>query len=605
MGMLGKNGKGKREAMSKVDTAWLRMESPTNLMMITGVIMFAEPLELARIKQVIGERFLAYKRFRQKAVDTPTGAYWETDADFDLDWHVRLTALPGKAGQKELQNLVSQLASSPLDHSKPLWQFHLVERYDGGSALISRLHHCYADGIALVQVMLSLTDVSAQPKEGHDLPRAWLKDDGHKVTQRFIDPAMAQIDKAMKLGGKVFEKGMEMYHNPSLAGVLAKEGGEIARELAYALSLSDDPPTPLKGALGVSKRCAWAEPMDLEEVKTVGKALGCTVNDVLLTAATGALRSYMLDVGGEIEGLTLRATVPVNLRPLEHAKKLGNHFGLVFLDLPVGEDNPLRRLERIAAHMHELKNARQAAVTFGLLAAVGMTTPALQRMALELFSRKATVVATNVPGPQMPLYMAGSRISELMFWVPQNGSIGIGISILSYNGKVHFGLIADAKLIPDPGAVIRRFRGEFEKLLYITLMEDWEQPITPEDADATLGFFCGNAGGPVSKDFAKACAEEASGTPAWTHVGSEAEAKPKPRARALKKAAGASPAPAKRKPKAAAKRATAKARGSAVKSASKPAGKAASKTAGKAGARSRRGAKDSEFARRLAELREP
>ncbi len=548
MGMLGKGSNGKREPMSKVDTAWLRMESPTNLMMITGVMMFAEPMDLASLKRVIGERFLAYRRFRQKAVDTSTGAFWETDADFDLDWHVRLTALPGKAGQKELQNLVSQLGSSPLDHSKPLWQFHLVESYNGGSALISRIHHCYADGIALVQVMLSLTDVSAKPKEGHDLPRAWLKDDGHKVTQRFFDPAMAQIDKAMKLGGKVFEKGMEMYRHPSLAGVLAKEGGEIARELAYALSLPDDPETQLKGPLGVSKRCAWAEPMDLEEVKIVGRALGCTVNDVLLTAATGALRSYLLDKGGSIDGLTLRATVPVNLRPLEHAKKLGNHFGLVFLDLPVGESNPLRRLQRVAAHMHELKNARQAAVTFGLLAAVGMTTPAVQRMALELFSRKASLVATNVPGPQMPLYLAGCRVSELMFWVPQNGSIGIGISILSYNGKVHFGLISDAKRIADPGDVIRRFRGEFEKLLYITLMEDWDQPITPEDADATLGFFCGNAGGPVSKEFVEACAEQAgksavdqASKTASSRAG-EGEAKPKRVASPRRRTTPAAPA---------------------------------------------------------------
>ena len=503
MGVLGSGRRGQREAMSKVDTAWLRMETPTNLMMITGVLMLAEPLELARLKALIAERFLAFKRFRQKAVDASSGAQWETDEDFDIDWHVRLTALPGDADQTRLQTLVSQLASTPLDHSKPLWQFHLVERYNGGSALIARIHHCYADGIALVQVLLSLTDVSARPREDDALHSAWLKDDGRRVTERFFGPAKAQFDKAMKLGGRMLEKGMEMARDPSLAGVIAKEGGEITKELAYALSLSDDPPTRLKGPLGVSKRCAWAEPLDLDEVKTVGRALGATVNDVLLAAACGALRSYLLDQGDSLLGLDIRATVPVNLRPLEHARKLGNHFGLVFLDLPVGEPNPLRRLERIAAHMRELKNARQAAVTFGLLAAVGMTTPALQRIALELFSRKASVVATNVPGPQMPLYLAGSRVAEMMFWVPQNGSIGVGISILSYCGKVHFGLIGDAKRIPDPGDVIRRFRGEFEKLLYITLMEDWAAPITADDADATLGFFCGGA------DAATAAADDA------------------------------------------------------------------------------------------------
>lgn len=472
----------KRESMSKVDTAWLRMERPTNLMMITGVLMFAESVPLAKLRKIIEQRFLAYPRFTQKAVDTATGASWVRDDDFDIDYHVRLTALPGKGGKKELERLVSQLASTPLDHSKPLWQFHLVERYDGGSALISRIHHCYADGIALVQVLLSLTDVSRRPGRGRDLQQAWLKEDGADVAKR-----IGAMDRYIKMGGKMLEKSMAMYRDPSLPMVLAREGSEIARELATALSLSDDPSTVLKGRLGVSKRVAWAEPLDLDEAKAVSRACDCTVNDVLLAAATGALRSYLIERGEAVDGLTLRATVPVNLRPLEHARKLGNHFGLVFLELPVGEANPLARLERVAAHMRELKNARQAMVTYGLLAAVGMTTPKVQQFALELFSRKASLVATNVPGPQMPLYMAGSEISEMMFWVPQNGSIGLGISILSYNGRVHFGLIGDARLVPDPEAVIQRFRPEFEKLLFVALMADWEVPVDARCAEAVTG----------------------------------------------------------------------------------------------------------------------
>ncbi|WP_326527339.1 WS/DGAT domain-containing protein, partial [Dokdonella sp.] len=210
------------------------------------------------------------------------------------------------------------------------------------------------------------------------------------------------------------------------------------------------------------------------------------VNDVLLACASGALRSYLLDQGDEVDGLTIRATVPVNLRPLEHAKKLGNHFGLVFLELPVGEANPLRRLERVGACMRELKRSRQAIVTLGLLAALGMGPQALQAPALELFSRKATTVATNVPGPQQPLYLTGVEVSELMFWVPQSGSIGVGLSILSYNGNVHFGLIGDAKRVRDPDAVTTRFAREFEKLVLIALMEDWDSEINASCAAATL-----------------------------------------------------------------------------------------------------------------------
>ncbi|MEY3359879.1 MAG: hypothetical protein RI923_1139 [Pseudomonadota bacterium] len=461
-------GSTRKTPMSRVDHAWLRMERPTNLMMITGVMMFETPVNIVKLKKVLNERFLAYPRFRQKVVETTTGTFWQNDADFDLDYHVRLSALPGKADKAALERFVSQMASTPLDKSKPLWQFHLVEKYDGGSALITRIHHCYADGIALVQVMLSMTDSEAKPSKREPLSKTWLKEDGKAVKER-----MGMIDRYMKLGENLLGKGMDFYRDPTLANVVAKEGGEIARELAVALSLSDDPDTVLRGRLGVSKRVAWAPPLPLEDVKAISRVFDATVNDVLMASMTGALRSYMVERGERIDGVTIRATVPVNLRPLEHAKKLGNHFGLVFLDLPIGEIHPVLRLVRVVESMKQLKQSRQAVVVYGLLAALGMAPPVLQNLAFEIFSRKATTVATNVPGPQMPLYLAGEKIKEQMFWVPQTGSIGMGVSILSYNGNVHFGLIADAKLIPDPDAVIQRFIPEFEKLLYIALMGDW------------------------------------------------------------------------------------------------------------------------------------
>ena len=280
------------EPMSRVDTAWLRMERPTNPMMITGVLMFAEPMALDRLRRVIKQRFLAYTRFWQMAVDTPAGASWQADENFDLDWHVQHAALPGRGGKRALQRFVSQLASSPLNHSRPLWQFHLVEHYEGGSALVARIHHSYADGIALVQVLLSLTDTTREPAKGSELSRTWLKKDHAAVARR-----VGAVDKYLKLGSKVLDKGREMVRDPTLAAVLAKEGGVIARELINMLALSDDPPSLLRGKLGVSKRVAWAEPLDLEEVKAVGRACNCTVNDVLMATAAGALRDYMIERG--------------------------------------------------------------------------------------------------------------------------------------------------------------------------------------------------------------------------------------------------------------------------------------------------------------------
>ena len=473
----------RRHPMTRVDTAWLRMERPTNPMMITAVLVFAERMPVEALRRLVDQRFLAYARFRQKAVDATTGAAWIEDAHFDLDWHVRRAALPGREQDEKraLEAFTGELASTPLDPGKPRWQFHLVEDYAGGSAMVARIHHCYADGIALVQVLLSLTDTERHPAPADTLPQAWLKADGAGVERR-----VGAVARYTKLGGKVLDRGMAMYRDPTLASVLAKEGGEIARELLYALALPDDPPSLLRGELGVSKRVAWAEPLCLDEVKAVGRAFDCTVNDVLMAAAAGALRGYMRGRGADPDGMTLRATVPVNLRPLEHAKKLGNHFGLVFLELPVGEANPARRLERVAQCMRGLKDSRQAIVAFGLLAALGMAPQSAQGIALDLFSRKASAVATNVPGPQQPLYLAGCALREMMFWVPQTGSIGIGLSILSYDNRVHFGLVADARLVPDPDAAIAHFRKEFDALLYLAMMGDWAHVLDADAAEALL-----------------------------------------------------------------------------------------------------------------------
>ena len=482
------------EPMSKVDTAWLRMERPTNLMMITGVIVLEHALDIEVLRRTVEARFLAFRRFRQRAVEISGQWFWEIDDTFDIKWHVRRAALPAPGGKDELQEYVSNLASSPLDPSKPLWQYHLIENYNGGAALVVRIHHCYADGIALVQVMLSLHDTTPNAKYHKPHPRAKLKQAGGTVFERLLAPARHQVEHAAELVEAGMHKAFDLVRDPqaaatslmALARTGAHETSEILRELVHALMLADDPPTRFKGPLGVLKRVAWCAPLPLAEVKAVGKVLDATVNDVLMACAAGALRAYLLERGDAVDGLSIRATIPVNLRPLEHAKELGNHFGLVFLDLPIGIENPVARLQAVRDNMQQLKHSRQAVMSFGLLSALGVGPAALQRPALEMLSRKATTVATNVPGPQEPLYLCGAPVREMMFWVPQSGSIGMGISILSYAGSVYFGLIGDSRRIPDPGRIIERFGPELEKLLLIALMHDGDGPITPELAERLL-----------------------------------------------------------------------------------------------------------------------
>jgi len=476
----------RREPISKVDIAWLRMEQPTNLMMITGVMVLEEAVDFEVFRDMLVNRFLAFRRFRQKAVESARGCWWETDELFEPSAHIKRTALPGDAGKAELEELVSELASTPLDKTKPLWQFHLVENYVEGPAVISRIHHCYADGIALVQVLLSLTESNAEKSMRPVSPQRWKRKRAAEsnIFRRLMAPARDGIGAVQHFSYKMLEEIAQVVSDPQLAGDYAATATDLAAELINALLLPDDPPSRFKGKLGVRKNVAWAEPIDLEEVKAVGKALGCTVNDVLIAVMSGALHRYLVECGDDPSHVTMRATVPVNLRPLEHARELGNHFGLVFLELPVAEDNPLARVYRVADFMHELKNSRQAMMSLGLLAALGMAPATLQKPALELLSRKASTVLTNVPGPREPLYLAGAKIREMMFWVPQSGSVGMGISILSYNGKVFSGLITDNCQVPDPHNVVINFGREFENLLHLTmLLGPQDEPPGPEAAE--------------------------------------------------------------------------------------------------------------------------
>jgi WS/DGAT/MGAT family acyltransferase len=235
---------------------------------------------------------------------------------------------------------------------------------------------------------------------------------------------------------------------------------------------------------GGAKRVAWASPLPLDEVKTLGRALGASVNDVLLACAAGALRAYLRAMGDPTDGVMIRALVPVNLRPAEQAYRLGNRFGLVFLELPVGVENPVERLYAVRAHMDTLKGSQQPILALGLLAAMGAGPRILQEALLAVLARNASAVMTNVPGPAQPLYLAGSRIDSLMFWVPQAGDIGMGVSILSYGGRVQFGVATDRKLCPDPARIAEGFAEQFEQLVLITLMSPWprEGDLDPEVA---------------------------------------------------------------------------------------------------------------------------
>jgi diacylglycerol O-acyltransferase len=481
-----------RERMSAVDTAWLRMDSAKNLMMILGVYEFAGKVDFARLRDLLSTRLVTHRRFRSRVVRDATGCYWQEVEDFDLSDHLVRTKLPRRGTVSDLKKFVGELASRPLDESKPLWQMQLVDNYAGGQALVVRIHHCIADGIALIGVLLALT--TDQAEAGSDSAAHRHRDRSNGEWGARLRPLTSVAVKAIGITGDVASSALRGYSamldtKGAFVDTAVEYAGVAARVTSDAAAIalmSNDTCTSLKGKPSGAKVVAWNEPIAVGDVKAVGKALGCSINDVLLACVAGAIRSYLMARGEQVDGCELRAMVPVNLRDPRKWKELGNKFGLVPLLLPIGVENPIARVFEVRRRMEALKTGYTAVISMALLGAAGFAPHIVQTLALDFLARKASAVMTNVPGPQQPIYLAGARVTRLMVWVPQSGDIGIGVSILSYDGGVQFGLIADRALCAHPQQIIDRFEPELEKLVLALCMLPWGQAIDADGAHDRL-----------------------------------------------------------------------------------------------------------------------
>lgn len=464
---------GSRQPLSSVDFAWLRMDEPTNLMLINGVLVLEAPLAIESLRAVIVERLLPIERFRQRVVQEPGGASrWEIARDFDLDRHVLAVTLPDPGGDSELAAVVDPLLGTPLDPSRPLWEFRLIHNYLGGSVLMGRIHHAVGDGMALMLVLLSLTDrhpdarTSVPYVAAEDARRAVAAPPPGNPFTRIFQQAKPDIDGIRSEAEQLMPEGMKLLLQP----------GEAFRSRRLLTALSSaasflrlvarwpDPKTVFKGPLGVEKKASWSQPLAVAEVKALGQTFGASINDVLLTAMAGGLRRYLLGRGKSPDRVSFRAAMPVNLRGLAEMAALGNRFGLVFLSIPVGIADPIERLAELRRLSKKLRLSTEPVVVYAILRLLGRLPHVLQRLVVAIFATKTTAVMTNVPGPREQLFLAEVPIRDIFFWVPQSGRVGLGISIFSYHGHVRLGIGTDAGLVPDPERIVEEFHREFEDM---------------------------------------------------------------------------------------------------------------------------------------------
>ena len=450
-----------RRPVGAVDTMWLNMDRPNNLMVIDAVMWFDEPVDWDRLTMVVQHRLLErYPVFRQRPVGSAFRLglpCWEDDPDFSLRRHLIRTRLPAPGDEPCLQRFVEDRMHEPFDRTHPLWQFHLVDGYRDGSAIVTRFHHALADGIALAEVLLSLTD----PTPSTDLEALWA---GASELGRRTGRITSMLGAAPVRGAAHLVSALPRLARPSTAVeavTLTRQAGHVFDKLL----LRSNPVTPLTGRPGVAKRAVWTGARPVSEVRRVGRLAGATVNDVLVGAVSGAISTYLVQHGGDPTDLT--TMVPVNLRAVGEPlpAELGNKFALVLLPLPTGSRSPVARLAESKRRMDTIKHSPESAITFGLITAIGCTPSRVERAFVDFFSSRAFGVTTNVMGPVRDRFVAGSRVAGVLGWVPGSGRQTLGVSIFSYNQSVRVGFKADAGVVPDPERLVAAFDHEMDDLV--------------------------------------------------------------------------------------------------------------------------------------------
>lgn len=438
----------KPEPISNIDAAILNVEDPTAPDTMGLLLLFDGKLDEEQVIERIRTAWLQYPRYRQRVQRRALGRMqWVEDPTFDVRAHFRRVAVPAPNDVYALRQTVSDLMALLLDRSKPLWSMHLIEGGPGGDALLIRVHHAIGDGVTLLTTGLGLFKDRFIPNT---------KKERKSLVTRFLEPI-----NEMREATQTVSHWLKIANELGLSNVL-KASAEQAVELGVKLfPLIQDPPTILTGKLSRRKAVSWTPPVSAREFKRLSRAFEVTTNDLALALITGALRRYFLAQGEPVPAI-LHASVPVYL---SETFEVGNNFGLVLAPLPLGEPDARTRIAKIHESMEKLKKSPEAAVVSGLFNAAGQLPPGFVARAFDEVTRKASVIVTNVPGPPIPLTLAGATLESVVPLVPLSGHIGLGIAIASYNRNFTLGIQADGERIkPNLRAFIEHLRAELALL---------------------------------------------------------------------------------------------------------------------------------------------
>jgi diacylglycerol O-acyltransferase / wax synthase len=453
------------QTMSPLDASFLHVEDPVTHMHIGSVGIFEGPAPgPGEVRSAIAPRLALVPRYRQKVRFVPLGLgrpAWVDDPHFNLDYHVRRTALPAPGGDEELRNLVGRVMSQQLDRAKPLWELWVAEGLDNGRwALISKTHHCIVDGVSATDLLSVILSKQREP-EPEEI-RAWRPD-------REPNSAELIVHSLSLRAASPYEATRTVLSAARGPRRVAQKTLETARGVVNLRSLlSPDLSSSLNGPIGPHRRWDWARTR-LSDIKRIREEHGGTVNDVVLAVITGGFRELLLARGERIDGRVIRSLVPVSVRTEDERGTYNNKVSAMFAELPIGLEDPVERLRSVHEQMQDLKQSGQAVAAERLTALSGFAPAMLLALAGRVGTRlpqsSVNTVTTNVPGPQKPLFLVGRRMLEAFPFVPLGGHVRIGVAIFSYDGGINFGVTGDSDTAPDIAVLCRGIERGVAELL--------------------------------------------------------------------------------------------------------------------------------------------
>jgi len=452
------------DRMSPLDASFLHVENENNHMHIASVAIFeGPPPRYVEIEEMVASKLHLVPRYRQLVRFVPLELgrpVWADDPHFSLRYHIRHSSIPGPGSEEQLRNLVGRVMGQQLDRARPLWEMWVVEGLeDDRWAILSKTHHCMVDGVSGSDLLTVVMD--AAPDMVREPAPPWEPEPLPSGSELLTDAMLERLTSASEMVRSM----RSAVRGP---GRLRERLSELATGAGSLGKLASSVDVGLNGPIGPHRRWDWAR-TTLADVKKVRVGLGGTVNDVVLAAITKGFRTLMQSRGLPVEGQVVRSLVPVSVRREDERGTPNNRVSAMFAELPVGIEDPVKRLESIREQMNDLKEKKQAVAAEALTSLSGFAPPLLLALGGRVFARvnqrNVQTVTTNVPGPQQPMYAAGRRMLHAMPYVPLAGSVRIGVAIFSYAGELSFGVTGDYDTAADIDVLCRGIEEGMEELL--------------------------------------------------------------------------------------------------------------------------------------------